>query len=86
MFKAEILINLRNAENAKGGTYMTSEKSCIFNRNSKCIFKGGICDQDCEKGNWQGGIRSNQDLLDECLGKEDRRLLFTRKVFHLFLS
>jgi hypothetical protein len=65
---------------------MTSEKSCIFNRNSKCIFKGGLCDQDCDKANREGDIRSRENLLEECLGKGDRRVALARKVFSLFAS
>jgi len=64
---------------------MTSEIICIFNRNSKCIFKGGLCDQDCDKGGWEGNIRSDENLLDECLEKVDRKLAFSRKVFSILL-
>ena len=64
---------------------MPSEIICIFNRNSKCIFKGGPCDQDCDKGKWEGDIRSNENLLDECLERVDRKLAFPRKVFSLLL-
>ena len=65
---------------------MASEIICIFNRNSKCIFKGGLCDRDCDKANWEGDIRSNENLLNECLQKRDRKLAFSRKVFHLLLA
>jgi len=65
---------------------MTSKIICIFNRNSKCVFKGGPCDQDCDNGNWQGKIRSDENLLEECLGKEDRKAALSRKVSNLFFS
>ncbi|OGP89987.1 MAG: hypothetical protein A2157_10875 [Deltaproteobacteria bacterium RBG_16_47_11] len=64
---------------------MTSEIICIFHRNSKCIFKGGSCDPHCDKGSWEGGIRSNGDLLDECLEKGNNKFAFSRKIFHLLL-
>jgi hypothetical protein len=63
---------------------MKSKVTCIFKRNSKCIFKGGPCDQDCDNGNWQGNIRSNENLVEECLGKGDRRVALSRKVSNLF--
>ena len=69
----------------KGGTFMASEIICIFNRNSKCIFKGGLCDQDCDKSNWEGDIRTNENLLDECSEKGDWRFAFGRKVANLLL-
>ncbi len=64
---------------------MTSESICIFNRNSRCIFKGGLCDQDCGKANWEGNIRSNGNLLDECLERGDWKSAFARKVVNLLL-
>jgi hypothetical protein len=64
---------------------MTSESICIFKRNSKCIFKGGLCDQDCDKATWEGNIRSHENLLAECLGKRDRKVALSRKVLNLFL-
>ena len=64
---------------------MTSEKRCIFNRSSKCIYKGGFCDHDCEKGNWEGGGRSYEDLLGECLGKGERKLFSSKKFLSLLL-
>jgi hypothetical protein len=70
----------------KGGPSMASEIICIFNRNSKCIFKGGLCDRDCDKANGEGDIRSNENLLNECLQKGDRKLAFPRKVLHLLLA
>ena len=63
---------------------MTSEMTCIFNRNSKCIFKGGLCDQDCGKATREGDIRSHENLLKECLEKK-RKLAFSRKVLRLLL-
>jgi hypothetical protein len=63
---------------------MTSEIICIFKRNSKCIFKGGPCDQDCDSGEWQENIRSNENLVAECLGKVDRKVVLSRKVSNLF--
>jgi hypothetical protein len=68
----------------KGGTFMTSEIICIFNRNSKCIFKGGLCDLDCDKANGEKNIRSKENLLDECLERRDWKSVFARKVFGLF--
>ena len=64
---------------------MTSEMICIFNRNSKCIFKGGACDQDCDRADREGNIRPNGDLLNECLEKGNKKFAFSRKVFHLLL-
>ena len=63
---------------------MTSEMICIFNRNSKCIFKGGLY-RDCDKADREGNIRSNGDLLDECLEKGSKKFAFSRKLFHLLL-
>lgn len=63
---------------------MTSKITCIFNRNSKCIFKGGLCDQDCDKTDWKGDIRSHENLLEECLGKENRKVALSRKVSNFF--
>jgi hypothetical protein len=65
---------------------MASEIICIFNRNSKCIFKGGLCDQDCDKATWEGNNRSHENLLQECLEKGDRKLAFSKKVVNLFLQ
>ena len=64
---------------------MTDEIVCIFNRNSKCIFKGGPCDQDCDKVNLDSNIHSHENLLKECLEKRNRKLAFSRKVLHLLL-
>lgn len=66
---------------------MTLEKPCIFNRDSKCVFKGGLCDLDCDKANDEGDPRSYEDpdILDKRLGRGSRRLTFTR-VFHWLLS
>ncbi|HSB06132.1 MAG TPA: hypothetical protein VLK23_13155 [Thermodesulfobacteriota bacterium] len=65
---------------------MTTQVICIFKRNSKCIFKGELCDQDCDRGEWQGNIRSNENLVAECLGKEGRKVALSRKVSNLFFS
>jgi hypothetical protein len=65
---------------------MTSEVICIFNRNSKCIFKGGLCDQDCDRGKWAESNRSHKNLSAERLGKGDRKLAFTKKVANLLLQ
>ena len=65
---------------------MASEIICIFKRNSKCIFKGGPCDQDCDKLNWEGDNQSHENLLEECLKKEDRKVTLSRKVVNLFLQ
>ncbi len=65
---------------------MTSEIICIFKRNSKCIFKGGPCDQDCDKVNWEGKNRSHEHLLEECLKKGDREVAFSRKVVNLLVQ
>lgn len=59
---------------------MTAETVCIFNRNSKCIFKGGICDQECDNSNWEGNNRSHENLLEECLEGGNRKLTFPRKA------
>jgi len=66
---------------------MPLEKPCIFNRDSKCVFKGGICDQDCDRAALEEDIQSNEnpDSLDKCLGKESRRFSFTRVFQSLFL-
>ncbi len=64
---------------------MASEITCIFNRNSKCIIKGGLCDQDCDKVSREGDIRSHENLLEECLEKRNQKLALSRKVLHLLL-
>jgi len=66
-----------------GGTFMAPEIICIFNRNSKCIFKGGLCDQDCDKVKWEGNKRPHENLLEECLEREDLRLSLSRRVVNL---
>jgi hypothetical protein len=63
--------------------FMTSEIICIFNRNSKCIFKGGLCDQDCDRGTWEENNRSHENLSAERLEEGDGKLAFTRKVANL---
>jgi len=68
------------------GAFMPSEIICIFKRNSKCIFKGGPCDQDCDRSNWEWGNRSHENLLEEYLKKGDRKPGFSRKVANLFLQ
>jgi len=65
---------------------MKSEIICVFHRNSKCIFKGGLCDQDCDHGKWDGNIRSDESLLEKCLEGGNRKLGFSRKVVNLFLQ
>ena len=65
---------------------MASEIICIFNRNSKCIFKGGLCERDCDKANSENTIRSNENLLNECLQKGDQKLAFSKKVFNLLFA
>ena len=68
-----------------GGILMTAEIICIFNRNSKCIFKGGLCDQDCDKANREGNNRFHENLLEECLEKRDHKVALSRKVLNVFL-
>ncbi|OGP87595.1 MAG: hypothetical protein A2157_13765 [Deltaproteobacteria bacterium RBG_16_47_11] len=70
----------------EGGTFMTSESICIFKRNSKCIFKGGLCDQDCDKANREEDIGSHENLLEECLEGGNPKLAFSRKVVSLLLQ
>ena len=65
---------------------MATEVICIFKRNSKCIFKGGPCDQDCDKANWEGNNRSHQNLLEECLEGGNWKLAFPRKAVSLLLQ
>ncbi len=57
---------------------------CIFERHSRCIFKGGLCDQDCDRANWEGNHRSHEDLLKECL-KGGKKVGFPKKVISLLL-
>ena len=65
---------------------MATEVICIFKRNSKCIFKGGPCDQDCDKANWEGNIRSHENLLEECLKGGNRKLAIPKKVVSILLK
>jgi len=65
---------------------MATEVICIFKRNSKCIFKGGLCDQDCDKANFEGNERSHENLQEECLGGGKRKLAFPSKVASLLLQ
>ena len=65
---------------------MAPEIICIFNRNSKCIFKGGLCDQDCDKVKWEGNNRAHENLLKECLERRDRMLALSRKVVNRLLQ
>jgi len=67
----------------EGGILMTSEKPCIFNRGSKCIFKGGVCDLDCDASNGEGDIQ-NPNLLNECLGKGGK-LALSKRFFQSLL-
>ena len=64
---------------------MTTEITCIFNRNSKCIFKGGLCDRDCDKANFEGNERSHENLQEECLEGGKRKPAFPKKVASLLL-
>lgn len=64
---------------------MASKISCIFNRNSKCICKGDLCDLDCDKATREVDIRSNENLLEECLERRDWKFAFDRKVVNLLL-
>ena len=59
---------------------------CIFNRDSKCVFKGGPCDQDCDATRSEESIQPNEksEALDECRGKGSRGLRFT-KIFQSLL-
>ena len=52
---------------------MAAEVICIFKRNSRCIFKGGPCDQDCDRG---AEIQpdGNSDTLEERLLGRNRKL------------
>ena len=54
---------------------MTSMKGCIFNRNAKCIFKGGDCDRDCDQPLQETAIHSNEssDDLEKRLGTGKKR-------------
>ena len=65
---------------------MATEIICIFKRNSRCIFKGGPCDQDCDIANQEGNQRSHEDLLAECLEGGTRKLTLPRKVVSLLLQ
>ncbi len=62
---------------------MTSENPCIFNRGSRCIFKGGACDLDCDTSNGEGNIQ-NPNLLNECLGKGGK-LALSKRFFQSLL-
>ena len=63
---------------------MAAEIICIFKRNSKCIFKGGLCDQECDKANFEGNQQSHKNLQDECL--HGGKPAFPRKVASLLLQ
>ena len=59
-----------------------SEKSRIFNRNSKCIFKGGQCDETCDDQSvYEGDNQSSENLitLERCLGMEKENRFFDWK-------
>jgi len=47
---------------------MTPENPCIFNRDSKCVFKGGHCDRDRDRARSEENIQSNEKpkALDVC--------------------
>jgi len=67
---------------------VTPEKPCVFNRDSKCVFEGGHCDQDCGRARSEENIQSNEkpEALDVCQGEGSRRLGFTRIFQSFFLS
>lgn len=58
---------------------MTIEQTCIFNRDSKCIFKGGVCDLDCDTSNCEGNtqLAEEPDILDRYIGERKRKFNFT---------
>ena len=62
-----------------------SEKACIFNRDSKCVFKGGLCDQDCNQATYEGDNQSSENLvtLERCLGMEKEKRFFG--WIHIFI-
>jgi len=68
-----------------GGAIMPNEVICIFKRNSKCIFKGGLCDQDCDKADREENHRSHENLLKECLEGGNWKLVFSKKALSLLL-
>ncbi|OGP93465.1 MAG: hypothetical protein A2156_11225 [Deltaproteobacteria bacterium RBG_16_48_10] len=65
---------------------MATEVICIFKRNSRCIFKGGFCDQDCDIANREGNQRSHENLLEECLEGRNGKLAFPRKAVSVLLQ
>ncbi len=65
---------------------MATEVICLFKRNSKCILKGGLCDQDCDKANFEGNERSHESLMEECLEGGKRKFAFPKKVVSLLLQ
>ena len=65
---------------------MASEITYIFKRNSKCIFKGGLCDQDCDIANWEKNPPSHENLLEEFLEGGGRKLAFPRRAVSLLLQ
>ena len=65
---------------------MATEVICIFKRNSKCIVKAGVCDQDCDIANREGNEGSHENLQEECLEGGKRKLAFPRKIVSLLLQ
>ncbi len=65
---------------------MATEVICLFKRNSKCILKGGLCDQDCDKADWEKNPQSYENLLERCLESEERKLAIPKKAVSLLLQ
>ncbi len=65
---------------------MAAEVICIFKRNSRCIFKGGPCDQDCDIANREGNQQSHENLQKECLKGGTRKLGFPKKIVSLLVQ
>jgi len=88
MFKAADTHATTTTGEISNGHWMlkNAEVICIFKRSSRCIFKGALCDQDCDVANWEGNQRSHENLQDECLEGEKRKLAFPRKVVSLLLQ
>jgi len=41
---------------------MVLSESCIFYEDSKCLLKGGACDQNCEVTQNANGIQSSDEV------------------------
>ncbi len=65
---------------------MTTEVTCIFKRNSKCLFKGGVCDQDCDKADLGMNQRSLENLQEECLEGNWKPASVMKKAVSLLLQ